>query len=53
MSVAHTSRVRIEKHHGSHRTAHFGDFAEPVHFGSHGGIKDFYQDKYGRKIEGP
>jgi hypothetical protein len=33
MSVAHTSRVRIEKHQGPHRTAHFGDFAEPVHFG--------------------
>jgi hypothetical protein len=33
--------------------AHFGDFAEPVHFGIHGGIKDFYQDKYRSKIEGP
>ena len=53
MSVAHTSRIRIEKHQGPHRTAHFGDFAEPIHFGIHGGIKNFYQDKYGRKIEGP
>ena len=53
MPVAHTSRLRIEKHKGPHRTAHFGDFAEPVHFGMHGGIKDFYQNKYGRTIEGP
>jgi hypothetical protein len=53
MSVAHTSRIRIEKHQGPHRTAHFGDFAEPIHFGIHGGIKNFYQDKYGSKIEGP
>jgi len=28
MSVAHTSRIRIEKHQGPHRTAHFGDFDE-------------------------
>jgi len=33
MSVAHTSRIRIEKHRGPHRAAHFGDFAEPVHSG--------------------
>lgn len=53
MSVAHTSHVRIEKHQGSHRTAHIENFTEPVDFGIHGGIKDFYQNKYGRKIEGP
>ena len=53
MTVAHTSRMRIEKHEGSHRTAHFENFEEPVHFGIHGGIKNFYQEKYGRKIEGP
>ena len=53
MSVAHTSRIRIEKHKGPHRTAHVEDFAEPINFGIHGGIKNFYQDKYGRKIEGP
>jgi len=53
MSVAHTSHVRIEKHQGPHRTAHIESFTEPVDFGIHGGIKDFYQNKYGRKIEGP
>jgi hypothetical protein len=53
MSVAHTSRIRIEKHEGPHRTAHVEGFDEPLHFGIHGGIKDFYQDKYGREITGP
>jgi hypothetical protein len=33
MPVARTSRVRIEKHRGPHRTAQFGDFAEPGHIG--------------------
>jgi len=53
MSVAHTSRIRIEKHEGPHRTAHVENFDDPLHFGIHGGIKHFYQDKYGREITGP
>jgi hypothetical protein len=53
MSVVHTSRLRIEKHEGPHRTAHLEGFAEPIHFGIHGGIKQFYKDKYGREITGP
>lgn len=53
MSVAHTSRIRIEKHEGPHRTAHVENFTEPIHFGIHGGIKDFYSEKYGREITGP
>ena len=53
MAVAHTSHIRIEKHEGPHRTAHIEDFAEPVNFGMHGGIKRFYQEKYGRKVTGP
>jgi hypothetical protein len=53
MSVAHTSRIRIEKHEGPHRTAHIEDFPVPIDFGIHGGIKHFYQDKYGREIPGP
>jgi hypothetical protein len=52
MTVAHTSRIRIEKHEGPHRTAHVENFEEPLNFGIHGGIKDFYQDKYGREITG-
>jgi hypothetical protein len=53
MSVVHTSRLRIEKHEGPHRTAHVEDFPEPIHFGIHGGIKQFYKDKYGRDLPGP
>jgi hypothetical protein len=44
MSVVHTSRLRIEKHEGPHRTAHVEGFSEPLHFGIHGGIRDFYKD---------
>ena len=54
MAVAHTSHIRILKHEGPHRTAYIENFtAEPVHFGMHGGIKNFYKEKYGRVITGP
>ncbi len=53
VSVVHTSRLRIEKHEGPHRTAHLEGFEEPIHFGIHGGIKHFYGRKYGREIIGP
>ena len=53
MTIAHISRIRIKKHEGPHRTAHVEGFDEPIHFGIHGGIKHFYEEKYGRKISGP
>ncbi len=53
MTVAYTSSLKITKHQGAHRTARLKGFNEPIHFGIHGGIKDFYQNKYGRKLEGP
>ena len=53
MSIVHVSQIQIHKHRGPHRTARIGDFVEPVHFGIHGGIKQFYEDKYGSRIEGP
>ena len=53
MSIVHTSRLRIEKHEGPHRTAHVENFPVPIHFGIHSGIKQFYQEKYGRAISGP
>jgi hypothetical protein len=53
MTVAHTSRIRIEKHEGPHRTAHIENFPVAINFGIHGGIKHFYQEKYGREIPGP
>ena len=52
MTVAYTSSIQIRKHDGPHRTAHLKNFEQPIHFGIHGGIKDFYQNKYGRKLEG-
>lgn len=53
MAVAHTSRIRIEKHEGPHRSATIEGFGEALDFGVHGGIKDFYQNKYGREFTGP
>ncbi len=53
MGVVHTSRMRVEKHEGPHRTAHLEGFPEPIHFGVHGGIKHFYGQKYGRELTGP
>ena len=53
MSVVPTSRLCIEKHEGRHRTAYLEGFAEPIHFGIHGGIKQFYGQKYGRVLTGP
>lgn len=52
-SVAHTSRIRVVKHEGPHRTATIENFRDPIHFGIHGGIKRFYKEKYGREITGP
>jgi len=52
MTIVHTSHIRIRKHEGPHRTATIEQFEEPVHYGIHGGIKDFYQNKYGREIKG-
>lgn len=53
MSVAHTSKLLIRKHQGPHRTAELAGFDKPIHFGIHGGIKQFYQEKYGRELTGP
>jgi hypothetical protein len=53
MSLAHTTRIRIHKHEGPHRTAYIENFSEPFHYGIHGGIRKFYKEKYGREITGP
>ena len=53
MAVEHTSKILIRKHAGPHRTALVEGFDEPINFGIHGGIKHFYQNKYGREITGP
>ena len=53
MSVVHTSRIRIDKHEGPHRSAWIEGFDEPVDFGVHSGIRHFYEGKYGAEIPGP
>ena len=53
MTVAHTSRLTIHKHAGPHRTAKIEGVDGTISFGIHGGIKEFYQQKYGREIPGP
>ena len=47
------SKILIAKHQGPHRTARIEGFDESLDFGIHGGIKHFYQEKYGREITGP
>ena len=38
----YTSRVRVERIKGPIRHAYVHPFAEPLRFGVHGGIKQFY-----------
>ena len=49
--VIHTSRATIYKHEGPHRTARLEGLEDPVNYGMHGGILDFYKAKYGVEVE--
>jgi len=40
--LIHTSHVRIVNDKGPHRRAFIENFPEPVRYGLHGGIKQFY-----------
>ena len=40
--LIHTSRVKIYKDKGPTRRAYIENFAVPLRFGVHGGIKKFY-----------
>ncbi len=40
--LIHTSRVRIHQDKRPIRRAYIEHFKDPVYFGMHGGIKDFY-----------
>lgn len=40
--VIHTSRLRIERVQGPTRQAFLENFATPIRFGVHSGIKEFY-----------
>ncbi len=41
--VVHTSRIKIVRETGPTRRAMIEGFAEPIHYGVHGGIKKFYK----------
>ena len=41
--VVHTGRITIEMDPGRIRRAYFEGYAEPVRYGLHGGVKDFYK----------
>jgi len=41
--VVHTARIRVYQDKRPLRRAYIADFPEPVRFGVHGGIKDFYK----------
>ena len=41
--IVHTSRIRIVREKGPTRRATIEGFAEPVYYGAHGGIRQFYR----------
>ena len=50
--IVHTSRITIIREYGPTRKAEIEGFNEPVYYGIHGGIKEFYKEKYGREMTG-
>jgi hypothetical protein len=42
-TVVHTSRIAIVREKGPTRVARIEGFPEPVYYGVHGGIKNFYK----------
>ena len=42
-TVVHTSRISIVREKGPTRIARIEGFPEPVYYGVHGGIKNFYK----------
>ncbi|MDR5694856.1 MAG: hypothetical protein QN198_06670 [Armatimonadota bacterium] len=43
--IVHTARVKIYQDKRPQRRAYIADFPEPVRFGVHGGIQEFYKIK--------
>ena len=41
--VVHSSHIKITRQRGPTRKAIITGFGEPVYYGVHGGIKDFYK----------
>jgi hypothetical protein len=42
-AVVHTSRISIVRERGPTRKAMIEGFSEPIYYGVHGGIKQFYK----------
>jgi hypothetical protein len=42
-AVVHTSRISIVRERGPTRKATIEGFSEPIYYGVHGGIKQFYK----------
>jgi hypothetical protein len=42
-NIVHRSRITISRERGPTRKALIQGFSEPVYYGVHGGIKDFYK----------
>ncbi len=42
-NVVHTSRITITRENGPTRKAVISGFEEPIYYGVHGGIKQFYK----------
>ncbi|HQU12906.1 MAG TPA: hypothetical protein PKV70_01540, partial [Thermodesulfobacteriota bacterium] len=42
-TIVHTSRISIVREKGPTRIARIEGFPEPVYYGVHGGIKNFYK----------
>jgi hypothetical protein len=47
--IVHTSHITITREMGPTRKALIKGFAEPVYYGVHGGIKDFYKIDPGKE----
>jgi len=43
--VIHTSRIKIVREKGPTRRAIIEGFSEPIYYGVHGGIRNFYKVK--------
>lgn len=48
--VVHTGRITIEMEPGRIRRAYFEGFEEPVVYGLHGGVKEFYKADVHREL---
>ncbi|WP_245208178.1 hypothetical protein [Sediminibacillus dalangtanensis] len=43
METIEISNITVELDQGGDRRAYIADFEEPIYYGMHGGVKDFYK----------